>query len=242
MGHHKHHHHSHDMSRVNVVHNVAKGPAVSVFVDGDEALADVEYKVQSGYVELPSGKHRVEIRVGGDVLAAADVNLNRMTDYTVIAHGDVNDLSTISLLALKDNNSCPAAGKAHLRFVHAAAGAPAVDIWAGNTARVFENVSYGETGSPVYLPVDAGIVEVSVTPTGSVDRVLGPIPLNLEQGKIYTVVASGVVGDNSAPLTALVNEDKKCTVRYHKKHHHYPSHHKNTGGNSMKMMPLWLNL
>jgi hypothetical protein len=218
-------HHSHSKSRVNVVHNVAKGPAVDVVVDGDKVLQDVEYKVQSGYLALPSGKHTVSIEAGGNKLAIADVELEPGKDYTVVAHGDVTDLSSISLLPLQDDNSCPAKGKAHLRFVHAAAGAPPVDIWAGTQTRIFENVPYGKTGSPVYLPVDAGKVDVSVTPTGTVDRVVGPLPLTLEQGKVYTVVASGVVGDSEAPLTALVNEDKKCSVHVHmgRKHHH--GHH-----------------
>jgi len=235
-GHHNHRHQKKEESRVKVVHNVAKGPAVNVIVDGNKVLSDVDYKVQSGYLKLPSGKHSLSIEAGGKVLASANVDLLPKSDYTVIAHGDVNDLSSIALLALQDNNSCPARGKAHVRFVHAAAGAPAVDIWAGNNARIFENVSYGETGKPAYLPADAGVVEISVTPTQTVQRVLGPIPLNLEQGKVYTIIASGVVGDNVAPLTALVHEDNKCSVNVHMAHHSYKK-----SGNST-MMPFWLNL
>lgn len=226
-------HHKHRSSRVKVVHNVAKGPAVDVLVDGKEVLSDVEYKVRSEYLKLPAGSHRVSIQAGGKELAAADVDLAPNGDYTVIAHGDVTDLSSIALLALKDNNSCPAKGKSHVRFVHAAAGAPPVDVWAGNTNTIFQNVSYGETGKPVYLPVDAGKVDISVTPTGSLERVLGPLTLDLEKGKVYTIVASGLVGDEEAPLTALINEDRKCTV--------HVSHHKGSG-RGMKMFPLWWNL
>ena len=234
---HRHHHRSpQQYSKVKVVHNVAKGPSVNVFVDGKEVLSDVDYKVQSGYLKLPSGKHNLSIQAGDKVLATANVDLSPNADYTVIAHGDVNDLSSIALLALKDNNSCPAAGKAHIRFIHASAGAPAVDIWAGNNAKIFENVSYGRTGVPTYLPVDAGVVDVSVTPTGSVQRVLGPLSLNLEQGKVYSVIASGVVGDNVAPLTALVHEDNKCAINVH----HSPK--KSHQGHNSTMMPLWLNL
>ena len=230
-----HSHHAVQNSRVKVVHNVAKGPAVNVTVDGRTVLSEVEYKVQSGYLSLPSGRHSVSIEAGGKVLASANVNLIPRADYTVIAHGNVADLTSIALLALQDNNSCPANGKAHVRFVHAAAGAPAVDIWAGDS-KVFENVSYGETGKPVYLPVNAGNVDISVTPTGSFQRVLGPITLGLEDGKIYTVIASGIVGDKTAPLTALVHEDSKCSVNVY---HHSPvkkQHH------NIRMMPLWLNL
>jgi hypothetical protein len=231
-----HHQYKKENSRVKIVHNVAKGPKVNVFVDGNEVISDVDYRVQSEYLKLPSGKHSLSIETGGKVLASANVDLAPRGDYTVIAHGDVNNLSSISLLALRDNNSCPASGKAHIRFVHAAAGAPSVDIWAENVARIFENISYGETGTPSYFPVDAGIVEVSVTPTKTVQRVLGPISLNLEQGKVYTVIASGIVGDNVTPLTVLVHEDTKCSVNMHMIHHGIKK------SSDSKMMPLWLNL
>lgn len=237
-----HSHHHNGKSRVKVIHNVAKGPAVNVLVDGNKVLSNVDYKAQSDYLKLPSGKHRVSIAAGGKELASANVNLSPRTDYTVIAHGDVNNLSSIALLALEDNNSCPANGKAHLRFVHAAAGAPPVDIWVGDKTKIFENVSYGSTGNPTYLPVDAGVAAVSVTPTGSYDRVLGPLSLNLENGKVYTVTASGVVEDNQAPLTALVHEDRKCPVHHlvspveHHHHHHY------NGKSNSNMMGLWMNL
>jgi len=225
-------------SRVKVVHNVAKGPLVNVYVDGNKVLSNVEYKVQSDYLTLPAGKHSLSIEAGNKVLATANVNLQPRSDYTVIAHGDVNNLSSIALLALQDNNACPARGKAHVRFIHAAAGAPAVDIWAEKVGKIFQNVSYGETGKPDYLPVDAGNVEISVTPSGTLQRVLGPIPLNLEEGKVYTVIASGIVGDKSTPLTALAHEDNKCSVRLF----HSPQRHHRETPHRMSMLPLWLNL
>lgn len=240
MGHGRHHMKAN--SRVKVIHNVANGPVVDVVLDGNKALSNVEYKVQSDYLVVPSGKHSVNISAGGKVLASANVDLAPNEDYTVIAHGDVKDLSSLALLALKDNNACPARGKAHLRFVHAAAGAPAVDIWAGNN-RVFQNVSYGNTGSPTYLPVDAGTVDVSVTPAGSTDRVLGPISLTLGNGKIYTVTASGIVGDSESPLTALVHEDRMCSVHQHHHHNHHHDHYYSSGNKkNSAMMGLWMNL
>ena len=227
-----HHRHRHSSSRVKIIHNVAKAGEVDVVIDGNVALSDVPYKAQSDYLKLASGKHRVAIRAGGKDLATATVDLVPGKDYTVVAHGDVKDLSTLALLALPDNNSCPARGKAHLRFVHAAATAPAVDIYAGN-APIFQNVSYGNTGNPTYLPVDAGKVPVYVTPAGTTQVVLGPLDLSLEAGKVYTVTASGLVGDSEAPLTALVHEDTACAT-----HVHHPRVVKTSGPNPT-MMNMW---
>lgn len=210
-----HSHHS-SQSRVKVIHNVAKGPAVNVVLDGKtvNALKNVPYKAQSDYLKVPSGSHRVEIVAGGNVLAKADVNLTPGADYTVIAHGDYLKVSSIALLALEDNNACPAPGKAHLRFVHAAAGAPPVDVVVGDNTKIFSNVSYGSTGNPTYLPVDAGTVVVSVRPSGTNQTVVGPASLELKDKEVITVTASGLVGDSEAPLTALVMVDRSCRY-YH---------------------------
>lgn len=216
------------MSRVRVVHNVAKGPKVDVSVDEAVVLKDVPYKGNSNYLELPEGEHKLDIKAGGSKLAEATVNLEKGKDYTVIAHGDVNDLSTISLLALEDNNSCPSRGKSHLRFIHAAAGAPSVDIHASkdkNVGKIFNNVSYGQTGKPAYLPVDSSKYNVGVSVANQHNLVLRKDDLNLKKGKTYSVIATGIVGDNEAPLDALVLEDNSChtVVRHHS--HTKPSHH-----------------
>jgi hypothetical protein len=143
---------------------------------------------------------------------AGSVELQAGHAYTLIVHGTMTPVA-LSPLLLEDNLACPAAGKSHVRFIHAAAGAPAVDIYAGAT-KVFNNVSYGSVGTPHYLPVDAGIINVSVNPTGAARPVLGPIPLKVDAGRIYTIIASGIVGDPKTPITALISEDSKgaCVV------------------------------
>lgn len=227
-GHHKHSHHrygSHHAkktelkghsvgsSRVRAVHNVAKGPKVNVVVDGKVALSGVGYKAISDYLKVPSGPHTVSITTeDGTILASSNVNLNNGKDYTVVAHGDVSNLNSIALLSLQDDNSCPAKGKSHVRFIHAASGAPAVDIWANMNSIVFENVTYGSTGNPTYLPVDSGDLTLAVAPSGVREVVLGPLPLSLSPGKTYSIIASGLVGDAEAPLTALVSEDNSCST------------------------------
>ena len=209
-------HHRPPMSRVRAIHNVAKGPKVNINIDGKNSLSGVGFEAISDYLKVPSGNHNVSIETeDGTPLANTDVYLEPGSDYTVIAHGPITDLSKIGLLALKDNNTCPANGKAHVRFVHAAAGAPAVDIWANSKDKIFSNVSYGSAGNPVYLPVDQGNVTLSVAPANTNNVVLGPLPLKLKNKTVYTVVASGLVGDNQAPLSALVSEDSNCsTVNY----------------------------
>ncbi len=208
------HHHQEKGSRVRAVHNVAKGPNVNVLLDGKMALSGVGYKAISDYLKVPSGKHTVSITTtdGKTTLASVDVGLIPGKDYTVVAHGDISDLSSIDLLALQDDNSCPTHGKAHVRFIHAAAKVPGVDIWANMNTPVFTSVSYGNTGEPTYVIVDAGHISLAVTPAGSTDVVLGPLDLKLDAKKTYTILATGLLDDEEAPLSALVSEDSSCST------------------------------
>lgn len=217
-----HHHHrgyrhgnrnSPSMSRLQAFHNVAGGPKVNVFVDGEVVLSNVPYKGASGYLLLPSGRHTITVTPVGsrDPLVEVAVDLVPNTSYTAIVHGALSG-GEIDLLLLQDNLDCPAEGKSHVRFVHAAATVPAVDVYANGNA-IFKNVSYGETGKPVYLPVDSDIYLVQVTPAGSLDAVFGT-ELILKDGGIYSVIASGLLGDPRTPITALVSEDSSgmCVV------------------------------
>lgn len=197
-------------SRVKVIHNVAKGPKVEVIIDGKIILSEVPYKTISHYLSVPTGKHHVAIAAGESIIAQAMVNLKPNTDYTVIAHGNIKNLKSIALLPLEDNNSCPKPGKAHVRFIHAAANIPNVDIWVNNNTNIFDNVAYGKTGNPVYLPVNAGDINIEVTPANKDTIVLGPIELTLEAGKIYSIIATGLLKDKDAPLDALLTVDSEC--------------------------------
>ena len=200
----------HHNSRVKVVHNVAKGPNVEVIIDNKIILSNVPYKTISDYLHVPSGKHHVAIAANGSIIAEANVDLKPNTDYTVIAHGDIKNLNSIALLALQDDNSCPKHGNAHVRFIHAAAKVPSVNIWVNDETKIFNNVAYGSTGKPVYLPVREGNISIDVTPANSNNIVLGPIDLTLEAGKVYTIIATGLLKDTQAPLNALLTIDSQC--------------------------------
>jgi hypothetical protein len=204
-------------SKIRIVHNVANGPNVDGFLDGKMVLKSVAYKAISDYLEIKSGYHTISVYVSGTntIIGKWNVNLDPGSAYTLIVHGLIKDLKSIAPLLLMDNLTCPMSGKAHVRFIHAAASIPSVDIYAGDNM-IFNNVSYGKTGNPVYLAVNSGTVDVSVTTTGSTNIALGPISLQLSSGGIYTIIASGLLGDNMSPLSALVSEDSKgsCVMMY----------------------------
>jgi hypothetical protein len=211
--------------RVRAVHASPDAPAVDVWVDGAAAFKNAPFKGVTPYAELSQGMHNFQIVPAGatePVVIEADLDLQNNTDYTILA---VNTLSSIEPLVLVDNNAMPAAGKAHVRFVHASPDAPAVDIAVTGGPVLFGGVAFKGVGD--YLPVDAGTYNLEARISGT-DTVALSLPgITLKEGTVYTVYAMGFAAGEPA-LTAVISVDSQAQ----------PTLLPATGGSST----LWLGL
>lgn len=194
-------------ARVRVVHASPDAPAVDVWVnDAIIAFSNAPFKGITDYAELDAGTYNVKVVPAGamePVVIEADLDLAADTDYTVVA---VGQLAAIEPLVLLDNNSMPAAGKAHVRFVHASPDAPAVDIAVKGGPALFSNVAFKGVGD--YLPVDAGTYDLEVRLAGT-DTVALSVPgVALADQTVYTVFAMGLAGGEPA-LQAVPSLDAK---------------------------------
>ncbi len=186
-----------NMARVRVVHASPDAPAVDVWVDGNVAFSNAPFTGITGYASLEPAGYNVQVVPTGEtepVVIDANLDLTANTDYTVVA---VGALENIEPLVLVDDNSRPAEGKAHVRFVHASPDAPAVDIAvAGGGPVLFSNVAFKAVGS--YLPVDAATYDLEVRIAGTEDVALSVPDLTLDEGTVYTVFAMGLAGGEPA--------------------------------------------
>jgi LPXTG-motif cell wall-anchored protein len=192
-------------ARVRVVHASPDAPAVDIWVNGSVALSNIPYTDITDYTALEPGSYNVQVSPTGatePIVIDADLDLATQTDYTVVA---VGMLENIEPLVLTDNNSAPAEGMAHVRFVHASPDAPAVDIAVANGGPVlFANVPFKGVGD--YLPVDAGTYDLEARLAGT-DTVALSVPgVALEAGTVYTIFAMGLAGGEPA-LTAVPSVD-----------------------------------
>ncbi|MBA3470542.1 MAG: DUF4397 domain-containing protein [Herpetosiphonaceae bacterium] len=193
-------------ARLRVIHASPDAPAVDVYANGNKVLSNVSFFAASDYLSVPAGSYKLQVVVAGETdltKAVIDATADLMAgkDYTVAA---ANVVASIEPLVLADNNAAPAAGKAHVRFVHASPDAPAVDIRVKGGPVLFSNVAFKGTGD--YTPVDAGTYDLEVTPAGS-DTVVKAIPgVNLEAGTVYTAWATGLL----ASLTPEITVDAKA--------------------------------
>jgi hypothetical protein len=190
-------------ARVRVVHASPDAPAVDVWVNDTKAFSNAPFKGITDYASLGTGTYNVKVVPAGatePVVIGADLTLEAK-DYTVVA---VGKLENIEPLVLVDNNSAPAAGKAHVRFVHASPDAPAVDIAVKGGPVLFGNVAFKGVGD--YLPVDAGTYDLEVRLAGTDTVALNVPGLSLKDGTVYTVFAMGLAGGEPA-LTAVPSVD-----------------------------------
>ena len=194
-------------ARVRFLHNVAGAPNVDVYLNEKALVLNLSYTELTAYLSTRSGKSRLVVKVSGSdtVLLNKKIRLYDDSPYTAIIAGEITALENLLLLVYRDDNQCPDNGQSKVRFIHAAAGVPDVDVYAGDV-KVFSDVSYTETGNPVYLQTGAGWVDLSVNVAGTDNTVVGPLAVFLESGGIYTIVASGT-GSPDFPLTAVLSRD-----------------------------------
>jgi hypothetical protein len=179
---------------------------VDVYANDAKVLSDVPYLASSGYLAVPPGDYTFEVFVAGanpdsdSAVLTIPATLEANTDYTVVA---LNEVASIEAAVFVDDNTAPAAGKAHISVIHGGVGAPAVDVAVTDGPVLVENLSLSEGAGP--LPVDAGTYDLEVRVAGTTDVAL-PLPgVTLEEGSIYTFIATGfLAGDPALTVEAYV--------------------------------------
>lgn len=194
---------------VRAVHASPDAPAVDIWVDGNIAFQNAPFTGVTPYAELSQGMHNIQVVPAGatmPVVIEADLDLQNNVDYTIVAVGQLADIEP---LVLVDNNSLPAMGKAHVRFVHASPDAPAVDIAVTGGPVLFGGIPFKGVGE--YLPVDAGTYNLEARVAGTETVALSLPGVTLEEGTVYTVYAMGLVSGDPA-LTAVISVDASRDV------------------------------
>lgn len=102
------------------------------------ALTNVAYPNNSGYNEVNSGPTNIKVSPTGttNYVIDATVNLDINKPYSVFA---IDSVSKIYAAVVSDDLTAPASGKAHVRFFHFSANAPAVDIVVTGGPLIFSN-------------------------------------------------------------------------------------------------------
>jgi len=180
-------------TQIRIGHFSPDAPAVNVLVDDETVLENVSFGDVSDYLEIDAGSREIDVvpATGGDSVIDATLDLERDTDYTVLA---IDELASIRPLVLEDENRS-VAERTQVRFVHTSPDAPAVDVRVVDGPTLFRNVEFGEASD--YIGVDAGTYDIDVLPSGSDDAALSLTDVDLPEGQTVTVFATGLVDDDT---------------------------------------------
>ncbi len=159
-----------ETARVQIIHN-SPYPIVDVYVDGVEALGDVEYRNTTALIDLPIATTVGIAPANGDIIANFPFSLESGENYVVTASGILNDAnrpfdliaSTLDTAAVDENHFA-------LKVFHGVTDAPAVDIYANGNLLV-DSLDYGDYAGYVQVPVGDYTIDVaahgSTTPVAS---------------------------------------------------------------------------
>jgi len=201
-------------ANLRVVHASPDAPNVDVVVNGKTVLTNVAYETASNYLSVTDGSQHIQVRPTGTTTNVIDTTLPlaNKSYATALAVGKVSD-SSLTALALTDDNTPPASGQIKLRLVHASPSAgpvdiyveaPGTDITQPTVTPTLSNVPFKAVSN--YLAVPAGSYEVYITPTGTKTIAIDSGAVTLTAGQIRTAVALDAPGGGT-PLTAIVLAD-----------------------------------
>ena len=143
----------------------------------DIAGAGIYFQIPGvGGIFQGSGIHQHFIQQQID---AGSIGRSRITSYNVCYTKLLRDLTA------------PAAGKAHVRFIHLSPDAPAVDITLSDGTVLFGNYEFKQATG--FTPLDAATYNLQVSLAGTSTVVLDRPGITLEDGKIYTVFSYNFV-------------------------------------------------
>jgi hypothetical protein len=179
-------------AHVLVVHASPDAPGVDLLVDNVKINSQaLTFPNNTGYLAVASGNRNIKVNASGTTTSVINANLDFSSDmsYSIFA---IDTLASIAPLVIEDNLGAPASGKSHVRFIHLSPNAPAVDITLTDGTVVFGNKAFGQY-TP-FTPLNAGTYNLQVRLAGTSTVVLNLPNIVLENGKIYTVFAKGLVG------------------------------------------------
>ncbi len=193
---------------LQVLHASPDAPLVSVLVDGDVVLTDFDYKDGSGYVVLDEGTYSIQVNgilPGGEVpvIGPVDLTFDRDMTYTIAA---VNSVASIEPVVISQSSENVSAGAARVLVLHAAADAPAVDVYVTApgadlaASAPVGTFSFKEQIGPAEVP--AGDYQIRVTAAGNAAAVV------FDSGTINLADADDIV--LAAPYLAHVHLKDKA--------------------------------
>ena len=140
------------MARAQIIHNSPAAGAVDVWVNNVKALANVEYRTATAFIDLPVGLNQMiavtaaESNDTVDAAIQASLNTEGQGSYYIIADGDIAN-QPLGLSVFEGAREVATSNEENTDFViyHGGVDAPTVDIFVEEVdANISDDLSFGE--------------------------------------------------------------------------------------------------
>jgi len=176
------------ISTFAVYHVSPDAPKLQFKLNGTNINTDsVGYGAYGYYVNAYAGSREI---------SSYQKDVKKTTITTTLEEGKIYSVwlagpwATSEFVVLEDKLVNPALGKAGIRFVNMSVGAPALDLVTSTGTAVVSNKAYKENSDFTSIDGNQNYNFVIRANGSTVDKVLLP-SVNLQSGKIYTIVAKG---------------------------------------------------
>ncbi len=118
---------------VRIIHASADAPPVDIKLNNAVAAPGLDYPLSTGFVSINAGTYDVAVDAivpGGNlegVITVDDITFAKDQRYTVVAIGDVADMS-ISEFVAAESAATPAADEVAISVLHAATAVKGIDV------------------------------------------------------------------------------------------------------------------
>ncbi len=167
------------------------------------------------YLELPGGFYYIDIRVAGQtpIVATYAAALSGLegTPLRVFASGYLNGAPGFGLFAALPNGfvfELPLEPLAEIQLIHNSPEG-AVDIYVDGELGL-DNFEF-RTATPFDIAPAEITFTIGIAPADSdgPDDIVAEFPVSFENGKIYTIIAGGLLNNPTTPFTLFVNDEAR---------------------------------
>jgi hypothetical protein len=157
-----------------------------------DAVTEASYGEQYGYFAFVADSRTFRVYLSETNLSVANttISLTENGKYTIIAT-DLEATINPELMGVADAFETPPSGKVFLRFIHASADAPNLNIIKKDSSALLSDIARYQASD--YVELDAGTYEFTAVSSDSGTELLTMPPLTLISSVIYTAILSGSV-------------------------------------------------
>lgn len=179
-------------SYIRLLHASPKAPAVDIYANGDNILADdLSYGEFTPYLPVMPGNYTIDVYPADNTdspILTKELEVPEKTIATIAAIGELPDLE---LFVVVDPQESIQPNTSKLRFVHLSPDAPAVDVVDEDGTILFRDVSYKDITD--YMTLLPETYTVQIVPAGTKQSVLYVPNIRLLPEAFYTLYAIGLV-------------------------------------------------